>query len=266
MDAWTVSEPTQIDVPGPVRAVHVTVVSGDVDVIAGDVDGAHVEVTAITGADLRVSLDGDVLRVGYDDLGWDKVLGWLRGQRRKVSLSVAVPEECDVRIGVVSADAVVTGTKGLAEVRSVSGEVVLDALSGRVTGKSVSGDLECRALAGNLAFDSVSGDLTVVEGSPASVRAHAVSGDVILDIEPDDGALVDLKTVSGDVTVRLPTYDGTSVDVRSTSGRLSATVDGLTQATRPGQQTLHGVLGGGTVTLRARTVSGDVSLLVREPS
>lgn len=266
MASWTVSGPTTIDLPDDVREVRVTVVSGDVDVVAGP-GAPRVEVTELSGPELRVSLEAGVLSIGYDDVRWDSILSWLRRvARREVRLSVAVPEQCDVQLGVVSASAVVAGTRGRTSVRSVSGEVVLDALTGEVTARSVSGDLETRALAGRLRFDTVSGSLTVVEGAPTAVHAHSVSGDVTLDLDPIADLDVDVHTVSGDVTVRMPADACAEVDLRSTSGRLSTGFDGLAERRSPGRSAISGRLGSGAGRLQGRTVSGNVAVLVREPA
>ena len=47
MSEWTVREPTVLEIAEPVRSVEVRVVSGRVDLVPGDSDGAHLEVTEI---------------------------------------------------------------------------------------------------------------------------------------------------------------------------------------------------------------------------
>lgn len=265
MTSWTVAEPQEIVVEEPVRHLKVTIVSGTVDVVATD-GPPCVEVTQVGGVPLQLSLHDGVLRVGYEDhLGWERLLGWLRlpGTDRRSALSIAVPPSCDVELGVVSADAVVSGTTGTTTVRSASGDVVLDSLAGNIRAQSVSGDVECRAVRGELNFKTVSGNLTVVDGAPARVRGHSVSGDVLLDVAALTDQEIDLKTVSGDVTVRVPSDVDLQAQVRTVSGRCTSAFDELRVERQPGHAGLRGVLGTGTARLSAQTVSGDFAVFAR---
>lgn len=264
MHEWTVEEPRILDIEAPVRALNVRVVGGHVDVVPTDATAAaRVEVTDIEHAPIVVSVDDGVLTIRHERLTWDGILGWLRVERRRVVVSVAVPETCSARIGVVSATAVVAGLSGPVSVRCVSGDVVLDAVSGDVDVESVSGDIEARGLSGGLAMKTVSGGLTVVDGSAATVHAKTVSGDVALDLQPSTGVDIDVATVSGDVTVRLPGDAGMRVDVASTSGDLACAFEGLAVQRRAGSRKLSGSVGDGAGALHGRTVSGRVSLLSR---
>ena len=100
-------------------------------------------------------------------------------------MSVSVPADCPVELGVVSADAVVSGiVADRTAVKSVSGDVTLDGVRSDITAQTVSGDLETRQLLGTLRFTTVSGDLTVVNGASDAVKAETVSGDLTLDLDP----------------------------------------------------------------------------------
>ena len=261
MDRWTVQEPTLIDLD-PVDRVKVRIVSGHVEVIGGD-GPPRLEVSAIEGAPLYVSMDDGVLEVSYEDLSWRGVLDWLRQDRRRAVVSIAVPRECEVELGVVSASALAAGVLGRTAVKSVSGDIVLDGVGSPVTAHTVSGDVESRGLQGELDFKTVSGDLTVVNASSSTVRAKSVSGDVTLDLHEVGEGGIELDSVSGDVTLRLPGNADLAVDVRSTSGKLGSSFDELEHDRKPGARRLEGTLGDGAGHLRARTVSGDVALLRR---
>jgi DUF4097 and DUF4098 domain-containing protein YvlB len=121
-------------------------------------------------------------------------------------------------------------------------------------------------LAGTLKFTTVSGDLTVVSGTSDTVRAETVSGDMTLDLDLRPGGRIDVSSVSGDVAVRLPATAGAQVDVRSMSGSLDSAFDGVTAERKPGARTMRGAIGAGDGSFRAKTVSGDVALLRREPA
>jgi hypothetical protein len=267
MQEWTVDGPQVIDIPDGVRSLAVRLVAGHVDVVTTDGDAARVEVTEVEDEPLQVSLDDDGrLVIRHARLTWSGILGWLRVERRRAVVSIAVPSQCDTSIGVVSADAVVAGVHGKVDVRCVSGDIVLDEVTGKVAAESVSGDVEARALAGSIALKSVSGGLTVVDGAPEKVRIDSVSGDVALDLHSAGGVDITVNTVSGDVTVRVPTQSGLTVDMLSTSGHLDSAFDELQTDDRPGVHRLRGSVGDASGRLRGRTVSGSLALLTRQPA
>src|SRR3954465_8924118 len=141
MQEWTVEAPQVIDIPGNVRSLAVRLVAGHVDVVTTD-GPARVEVTELDDEPLTVSIDDDGrLVIRHARLTWGGGLGWLRAERRRAVVSVAVPAQCDTSIGVVSADAVVAGVHGKIDVRCVSGDIVLDDVTGTVSAESVSGDV-----------------------------------------------------------------------------------------------------------------------------
>ncbi|MFC5832898.1 DUF4097 family beta strand repeat-containing protein [Nonomuraea insulae] len=265
MPQWTIDEPGQLTFD-QVDSLDVRIVAGRLDVLASD-GPPTLEVAEIESASpLVVTYDEDArtLSIAYRDLTWDGMLGWLRRDRRRTVLSIAVPKTCKVKAGVVSAPAVVAGFERRTHVKSVSGEIVLDAVSGDVVANTVSGAVESRAMDGDLSFISVSGDLTVADGTPHRLKANTVSGRVTADLTLRPTSHVTLNSVSGDILVRLPENAETDVSVRSTSGRLVSTFKELSTANAPGAKSLSGRLGGGMASLSAITVSGEVTLLKGE--
>jgi hypothetical protein len=266
MAEWTVQEPTTIDVDEPIRSVDVRIVAGHVDVVtADDVAGARVEVTAVDGVPLQVEVAQGRLTVAHEELQWRGLLKWrlLGHEHRRAVVSVAVPRECEVSIGVVTADAVVAGVKGRTKVRCVAGDVTLAEAAGDVEVQSVSGDVELRGVTGQVSLTTVSGELTLVDGRTGHIRAKSVSGDVTLDLQPTDPLRIDVTTVSGDLTVRVPATTGFDVDVLSASGDIASAFDGVAPSRMPGAQRLAGRVGDGSGRVRGRSVSGGVSLLAR---
>jgi hypothetical protein len=279
MEQWTVQEPQSLDVKG-VRRLEVRLVGGRIDVVGGT-DGdsedagttpgdraARVEVTRVDGPLVLTLEDDGTLRIAHEQLSWGGIFEWLGDRRRSVAhLSVSLPRDCPVRLGLVSADAVVSGLRsGEAAVRSVSGDVTLDGLVANVAARTVSGALDTSRLDGDLDFTTVSGDLTVVRGTTRRLAANSVSGTVTLDLDVLDAAELDVKTVSGDLTLRVPAETSLDVDVRSTSGHLQSSFAGLHTERSPGKARMRGLVGAGHGKLRAKTVSGDVTLLARVSS
>ncbi|MBA2770163.1 MAG: DUF4097 family beta strand repeat protein [Sporichthyaceae bacterium] len=267
MQQWRIEQPEFLDLEG-VRRLDVRLVAGGIDVLgrAEDAEDTHpgaarVEVTNLEGP-LDVRLEGGTLTITHERLTWGGLFDWVGGERASATLSVSVSPDCPVELGVVSADAVVSGiTADRMAVKSVSGDVILDGVRSDISAKTVSGDLETRRLAGALAFTTVSGDLTVVAGSSASVRAETVSGDLTLDLDLQTGGRINVSSVSGDVSVRMPGSVGLRVDAKTMSGSLDCAFDGVQAERQPGMARMRGQIGDGSGLLKAKTVSGDVVLL-----
>lgn len=263
---WRVEQPQSIDLEG-VRRLQVRMVGGNVDVVGRTEDAesgaARVEVTEVDGP-LLVSLENGTLTVHHERLTWGGLLDWVSNRRATAVVSISVPADCPVELGVVSADAVVSGiTADRTAVKSVSGDVTLDGVRSDISAQTVSGDLETRQLAGTLRFTTVSGDLTVVNGASDTVKAETVSGDLTLDLDLQSGGRIEVSSVSGDVTLRMPESVGLQVEVRTMSGALDSAFDGVSSERKPGSSTMRGQVGSGDGRLTANTVSGDVTLLRR---
>ncbi|MEW1694730.1 DUF4097 family beta strand repeat-containing protein [Streptomyces sp. NPDC093249] len=269
MTEWSVTEPTKLAPPEPVTRLRVRIVNGTVNVVGTEESSARVEISEIEGPPLIVSQDGSTLTVSYEDLQWKSILKWLDRKefRRRAVVSVAVPAGVDVEVGVVGAEAVVTGIRGRTEVRGVTGDTTLLGLSGPVRAESVSGSLEAQSVTGALRINSVTGDVTVIEGAGASVKAETVSGDMVIDLDPAelDGppADIQLASVSGEVAIRLPHPADARVEASTTSGSLSNAFESLRVSGQWGTRSVTGTLGSGRGTLKATTVSGSIALLRR---
>ncbi|GIH28900.1 hypothetical protein Aph01nite_72100 [Acrocarpospora phusangensis] len=263
MPRWTIEKPEQLTF-GPVTGLSVRIVAGHLAVLASD-GPPTLEVSDIGGAPLVVEHDEQGrLTVSYGDLTWDGVLSWLRTQDRRCSITLTVPKDCPVQAGVISAGAVLAGFEGRTKVKSVSGNIVLDGVSGEISAETVAGTVESRALAGDLTFTSVSGELTVADGVPHRLRAKTVTGRITADLDLSPTGDVTFASISGSVFVRLPRTVQTDVSLRSTSGVLESEFPGLVNGSVPGQRSLSGRLGGGMASLRATTVSGEITLLSKE--
>ncbi|MGF0170247.1 DUF4097 family beta strand repeat-containing protein [Streptomyces sp. Marseille-Q5077] len=267
MSEWSVAEPRKLTFDEPVSELHVRIVNGTVNVVGTDEGSARLQVSEIEGPPLVVTQEGGTLSVAYEDLPWKGLLKWLdrKGWRRSAVVSLAVPADTRVEVGVVGAGAVVSGIQGPSVVKGVTGDTTLVALSGPVRADTVSGNLEAQAVTGDLRFNSVSGDLTVVEGSGSSVKADSVSGSMIVDLDPDGPTDVRLTSVSGEIAIRLPAPADADVEANTASGTISNAFEGLRVHGQWGAHKITGRLGAGTGKLRATTVSGSIALLRRPP-
>ncbi|MFJ3700014.1 MULTISPECIES: DUF4097 family beta strand repeat-containing protein [unclassified Streptomyces] len=263
---WTVAEPRKLAFDEPVTALNVRIVDGAINVVGTDEPAARLEVSAIDGPPLIVTLVDGTLTVAYEDLPWQGLLTWLdrRTPRRRAAVSLAVPAGAAVEVGVIGAEAVVSGIRGRTELRGISGDSTLVGLSGVVRAETVSGGLEAQAVTGDLRFQSVSGDLTVVEGAGTSVRAESVTGHMVLDLDtspkPTD---IRLTSVSGEIAIRLPHPADAKVEANTASGTVSNAFEDLRVGGQWGAKKITGTLGAGTGKLKATTVSGSIALLRR---
>lgn len=263
MQRWTIDSPDRLTF-GPVTELTVRVMAGRLAVLASD-GPPMLEVSEIGPAPLTVTHDDGRLVVGYGEPGVEGLLGWLRPDRRRAVLTLTAPRDCRVRVGVVSASAVVAGFENRTSVRSVTGDVVLDGVSGEISTETVSGAVESRALTGDLSFTSVAGELTVAAGTPRRLRADTVSARITADLALTPTGHVTLHSVSGPVVVRLPADVDTDVLLRSAVGAITTGFDGLRCDGYPGARSVSGRLGDGMASVEVTTVSGDVTLLRGEP-
>jgi hypothetical protein len=265
MPQWTVDGPTRLAFDD-VTALRVRTIAGSVAVLATSETPA-LDITSISGLPLVVSHDDGVLTISYEDLTWDGLLEWLRPRGHAADMTVTVPRDCPAQVGVVAANAVVSGVTARTSVRSLSGAITLDGLGGQIQARTVSGDVEAQDVNGQVSFNSVSGDLTLAGGSLDRLDARTVSGSVTADVHLGKPGQVRVATVSADVALRLPAQPDAKVRLRSTSGQVLSEFDCLRGAHGPAARSVNGTLGAGSGQISVTTLSGRVTLLKRpEPA
>src|SRR6187549_1053330 len=204
LEKWIIhpGETRVIDIE-TVRSLKVGLIGGQIDVIAHDEPGVRIEVHAVTIKDLRIEASGDLVEIDHPQLRWDNFLEVFRNFGAggpKAEISVAVPREVALTLGVVSASALVSGIRHDTRLNTVSGDIIVDGITGDLTVNAVSGDVQIRELVGSLSADTVSGAMLV----DSTGEAHQVA----------------LNTVNGNATVRLDDGRPANYVVRSVSGRV----------------------------------------------
>ncbi|MFJ7245379.1 DUF4097 family beta strand repeat-containing protein [Kitasatospora sp. NPDC098652] len=278
MSQWTIEEPGRTTFEDEVRALHVRVIDGTVNVVAAE-GPARLEVTDLTGDPLHLTLVDGVLTVTYKDINswgefgsWIKSVGSVRSffdsfkRKRSVGVTLTVPAGTEVKVGTVSAHATVTGIDGQVSVQSASGDTTLAGVTGRIDASTVTGDVDAQAVGGQLKVNTVSGQLTVIAGTADRVQANTVTGAVTLDLDVAGETDVKVNTVSGPVVVRIPSLADATVEAGSTSGDVSSTFDELRMSSTWGAKKITGQLGEGRGSLNVTTVSGAVTVLRRPES
>ena len=127
--------------PGETRVIDIAatpklkvgLVGGQVDIVAHDEPTVRIEVHQVTIKDLRIEVTADTIEIDHPQLRWDNFLEVFRNfgaSGPRAEISIAVPREIALNLGVVSAQALVAGLARDAKVNTVSGDVLVDGLQG----------------------------------------------------------------------------------------------------------------------------------------
>lgn len=214
---------------------------------------------------ITVAMNGPTLSVLAPRQGGvaDLLNSWRR-EREGADVEISVPSGTAMKLSSFTADIVVHGRCGGADVASGTGPISVEDVAGDLRlryGSSaskighVSGSVLVRSGAGDAHFGDIGGDLHAGLGSGSlevgsvhgAVRFRAGSGGATLGSVFGD---VDFAAGSGDVSVGLPNGLSVRLDVRTGSGRVSSELPIERDRTGSGR----------TISLRARTGAGDVHL------
>ena len=264
MEKWLIApgQTKVIDVE-VVRHLKVGMIAGKVDVIGHDEQGARVEVHSVTGKDLKVTMDGDSLEIDHPQLRWDNfidVFASFRGTA-KADVSIMVPRDVALKLGVISANALISGLRNDARLSTVSGDIVVDNVIGNLELNGVNGEMSVGNHVGDITAHTVSGEVTA-SGLIRRFSLDGVTGDVFLDIDgtPDE---VTTNTVSGNLTVRLGADVATRYRLNTVSGTLQLDDRTIKGTLGKGHEASTGSLDGSWLELRANSVSGNISVVRR---
>jgi hypothetical protein len=258
-EKWLVSGTKTIDVE-TVRTLKVGLIAGQIDIVGHDEPTARIEVHSVEGKDLKITLDGDTLEIDHPQLGWDNWLDVFKSFRgnARADVSIMVPRDIELKFGVVSATGLISGLNAEGSVSTVSGDVVIDGINGDLQLNSVSGELSVRNHYGKIFAHTISGDITAA-GEIFGFTGDTVSGDIFLDITgtPDS---VKANTVSGNVTTRLAPETPAQYKINTVGGRLQLDAQRIT-GVRGTYTATFGTLDKKWLEFKANTVSGNVSVL-----
>lgn len=256
---WLVDSAKTIDVH-EVRSIKVGLVAGQVDIVDHDGSGARVEVHSVDGKPLKVSIEGDVLDVDHPQLNWENfidVFRYFRGHAH-AHISLLVPREVELKLGVISASAVVSGVRSGGKISTVSGEVVIDSTAGVLDLNAVNGEISVHDHAGDVNARTIGGDIAAT-GEISRFTGDTVTGNVTLDLTgiPD---VVRVHTVSGNTSMRLASGVPAEYRINTVSGRVQLDDSEITGVVG-GYTGKYGELDDNWVEFRANTVSGDIAVM-----
>jgi hypothetical protein len=179
--------------------------------------------------------------------GRNRGFSFIRG--RDYRLRVVLPNEADVEAKIASADVDGRGRFGDVRIQTASGDVELEQVEGIARIDSASGDVHIER-ADSLKLNSASGDI-VVDDLRHGGDVNTASGDVQLR-SVREGELK-LNSASGDIEVGVASGSRLWVEAQSLSGETSSELDLEAGEVIDSDE-------GPLVELRARTLSGDISV------
>lgn len=259
-EKWLVEHGPKTIETGAVRNLKVGLIGGRVDIVGHDEPGARIEIHSVSGKDLKVSIDGDTLEIDHPQFGWDNLLDSLKRFTGKASaeVSVHVPRDVALKLGVVTANGLVTGLTSDVSANTVSGDLVIDGLRGTLSLNAVSGELAVRDHIGKVTARTIGGDVTI-GGEVDRLTVDSVGGNVFADLRGGADELR-INTVGGNVTVRMPA--GLPVQYRISTAAGKVQLDETSYAGVRGQFTArHGQLDQHWLDFKANTVGGDITAL-----
>lgn len=264
LEKWLIAPgQTKIIDIGLVRGLKIGLIGGKIDVIGHDEPGARIEVHSVTGKDLKISMDGDALEIDHPQLRWDnfiEVFGAFRGTAQ-ADLSLMVPRDVALKLGVVSAAALVTGLRNDAKLSTVSGDLVIDDVTGDLELNAINGEISVRNHVGTIGVHTVTGEVTV-SGTIRRFSLDGVSSDVFLDLT-DTPDQVNSNTISGNLTVRLGADVAARYRINTVTGTLQLDEHTVRATFGRGYQGSTGSLDNAFLELNANSVSGSISVVRR---
>ncbi|MEU4606833.1 DUF4097 family beta strand repeat-containing protein [Kribbella sp. NPDC023972] len=260
-----------------------------IDRVRIEIGSGKVEIVPNDGSETAVTLEVDsgseedvVFKVHDGEL----IIEGPRNVRRgpDIQVLIATPSTLDVRIKTGSGDISSRMPLRTARLSTGSGDVRIERVEGDLAVTTGSGDLRVEHAAGTvraatgsgsidideaaeaLGLSTGSGDVRVGDAAgPATVKVgsgditieriqdHSVatsgSGDVRVEIA--DGPSVQAETARGDVQIGVPDGVPTYLDLKTVTGRIRCDLE-------PGERPAEGER---ALMLRARTVSGDISVV-----
>jgi DUF4097 and DUF4098 domain-containing protein YvlB len=266
---------------GPQDRVNVSNITGSVSITTWDRREIDVQGELGSGVE-RVEVRQDTGNVDIKVVVKDG--DWWNGQSQRdteARLQIRMPADVQLDVSTVSAPITVSGVRGRMRLKSVSGDLRssilgtdLDAktVSGNVqlTGNnpqanvrasSVSGNVDLIQVGGDVEARSTSGDVDIDSKGSSDLRAHTVSGDIVVRGVLASDADLDLQSVSGRVKVAAQAPAGYKYDLSSFSGSVRNCFGyNVERNDVPGNSRLNGVRGEGKGNLRMKSHSGTVDL------
>ena len=265
-------------------------ISGNITAMSWNQDQVKIEALKVSKADskekakenadkvkIEISQEGSVLRI-ETKYPKGKELGRNESLNVSVDYKLWIPEKAALKAHSISGDVTAEAIGGPADLKavsgnvriakagdgaecsSVSGGVVVSEVTGSAFLKSVSGDVKANMIKGSVEAETVSGGVELIDVSEAaSVRAKALSGDVVYRGRINRQGKYAFKAHSGDVELYLPADSAFDFEADSFSGGIETDFE-IKVMGKMSPREMTGTVNGGGATLKASSFSGDIRL------
>ncbi|MFZ2054240.1 MAG: DUF4097 family beta strand repeat-containing protein [Candidatus Aminicenantales bacterium] len=241
---------------------------------AGSLEKAKENAAKVT---IEIAQEGNVLRIETKYPRNEKSWG---GESTNVSVNYKlwIPEKAALKAHSISGDVTAEAIGGAADLKaisgdvrltkadegaecnSISGEVVVAEVTGNAFLKSVSGDIKANMIKGSVEAETVSGDVELTDISEASsVRAKALSGEVIYRGRINRQGNYHFKSHSGDVELYLPADSAFDFEADTFSGGIETDFEVKVMG-KVSPKEMSGTVNGGGASLKVSSFSGDIRL------
>ena len=199
----------------------------------------------------------------------------------EVELKVVIAATPALEIKSDAGDVIVRNTQNACRIRSTAGEIHLSGLNGQIevvcdsgdvslrnsesTGivvENKAGNIELTGVHGNMNLRSSTGNISVHASSGKTVSIEAVSGNIFVESDQPVSGALNIRTVNGNADVHLP--DGSDARVTVTTLRGVASTDIELTDRAQNDQRITGKLGAGNGSIDVSTVTGNVSLSLKD--
>ena len=270
--------------------VDISNISGDIVAMSWKQDQVKIEALKLSKADslekakenaakvkIEVTQEGNAVKIETKYPKGEK-FGREESLNVSVSYKLWIPEKAAFKANNISGDVTaeaIGGTAGLkaisgdvrltkagvgAECNSVSGDVTVAEVTGNAFLKSVSGNIKATMIKGSVEAETVSGGVELLDVSDASsVRAKALSGEVVYRGRINRQGSYNFKSHSGSVELHLPADSAFDFEAESFSGGVETDFE-VKVVGKVSPKEMSGTVNGGGATLKASSFSGDIKL------
>ncbi len=165
----------------------------------------------------------------------------------------------NIEATTISGEMELVEIEGNVNLRSRSGNMYLDQVKGYIFARSTKGKLQMNSVEGTIRGLTVSGKIVMRKIKGVVELAETTRGDIEIELVgvADDWLGMIFYSVSGDIAVNLPPDLGANLGVKTVSGRITCDFTILTRGQfEPG--TLGGPINGGGPLLEIETTDGDI--------
>ncbi|HKT32547.1 MAG TPA: DUF4097 family beta strand repeat-containing protein [Gammaproteobacteria bacterium] len=259
----------------PNATVRINNVAGSIKVLGWDKNQVQVTGTLSDGVtlDFHNSGNGVEIRAVYPENSHDNA---------EADLTIQVPAASRLSVNTVSADILVSGVNGRAQLESVSGDVTLDSHASDISARSVSGEVSITGSApgahilghsisgyvkisgvdGDVQAESISGTVKVFQSRLDRARLGSTSGSVAFSAALAKSGSYTFNSTSGNLSLAFPKAPDARFDIYTFSGDIDNNFGPKAQHTSeygPGME-LHFTNGTGSAQVTAHTLSGNITL------